>query len=148
MCLPCIQEGKQRAYPSNLKIRATSLQSPQKQADLSIQTFLFKIHAAVDSCNCGLAYTPVCGVDGQTYGNACIANCTNQAVASQGECQACANTAKGGEFKRFYHRRIKHLEHMTVYVISISADCCTPSLASAEYSTAECVRATRGKLSA
>lgn len=48
-----------------------------------------------DNCNCSLTYSPVCGGDGQTYGNACIAKCINQNVVSQGECQACTNTAKG-----------------------------------------------------
>lgn len=39
----------------------------------------------------------MCGADGQTYGNACIAKCINQKVASQGICQACADTSKGGK---------------------------------------------------
>lgn len=48
-----------------------------------------------DACNCTLTYTPVCAVDGQTYGNACIAKCMNQEVASPGLCKKCTNTAKG-----------------------------------------------------
>ena len=52
---------------------------------------------AVDTCNCGLEYAPVCANDTQTYGNACIAKCINQAVVSQGSCVPCSNTAKGSK---------------------------------------------------
>ena len=53
--------------------------------------------AAVDGCACDLKYAPVCGGDGQTYGNACIAKCINQNVVSQGACKVCADTSKGGK---------------------------------------------------
>lgn len=39
-----------------------------------------------EGCLCAQVYSPVCGVDGKTYGNACEANCQKKAVARAGEC--------------------------------------------------------------
>jgi len=37
---------------------------------------------------CTMDYTPVCGCNGKTYSNACVANSNGVSVASKGECRA------------------------------------------------------------
>ncbi len=39
-----------------------------------------------EGCFCPAVYQPVCGLDGQTYSNACAAGCAEAAVAYVGEC--------------------------------------------------------------
>lgn len=41
---------------------------------------------AQQKCMCTMIYKPVCGVNGQTYGNACVAKCSNIAVKCEGKC--------------------------------------------------------------
>ena len=41
-----------------------------------------------ERCNCLDIYMPVCGVDGQTYGNGCEAECAHVPVAYEGECKS------------------------------------------------------------
>ena len=42
---------------------------------------------SADDCYCYMMYSPVCGEDGQTYGNICEAGCEDVAVAYEGECE-------------------------------------------------------------
>lgn len=73
-----------------------------------------------DSCGCGLTYTPVCGGDSQTYGNACIAKCMNQNVVSQGECTPCADTSIGSEtFPPWESLALVLLNFLSVFGITI-----------------------------
>ena len=43
-------------------------------------------------CACLEIYAPVCGVDGETYGNACKANCAQIDVLKRGECETAPCT--------------------------------------------------------
>src|SRR5688572_11515223 len=45
---------------------------------------------------CDAVVDPVCGCDGQTYGNACEANRASVSVASDGECEGSGETVCGG----------------------------------------------------
>ncbi|MDB5202260.1 MAG: hypothetical protein JWQ27_1669 [Ferruginibacter sp.] len=41
---------------------------------------------AVADCMCTQQYQPVCGCDGKTYGNACMARCAGVKSWTEGEC--------------------------------------------------------------
>lgn len=45
-------------------------------------------------CPCPRSFLPVCGADGNTYSNACLAKCAGAAVAAEGECAAAPAAAK------------------------------------------------------
>ena len=39
-----------------------------------------------ETCICAEIYAPVCGCDGETYSNACVAECNGILTYTEGEC--------------------------------------------------------------
>jgi len=55
--------------------------------DYSVYDTIIVNVLSADDCYCYMMYSPVCGEDGQTYGNICEAGCEDVAVAYEGECE-------------------------------------------------------------
>jgi hypothetical protein len=53
-----------------------------------------------ESCVCPLIYAPICGADGQTYSNACVAACLKVQVRAQGACPSIELAGPTQEFLR------------------------------------------------
>ncbi len=72
-----------------------------------------KIISDDNSCVCPEIYSPVCGVDGQTYANKCFASCEDTGIAYEGKCrpQDTIKVELGQKFELFERQKAMLLEN-------------------------------------
>lgn len=65
---------------------ACSFDDPNCSPDAGGADCMGHCYAVPDECVCDMMYAPVCGNDGRTYSNKCMAACAGVKIVSEGEC--------------------------------------------------------------